>query len=190
MSGLETPQPLRHPLSASCGWGMGASCCSPPGWALSLTPAFTGSYGSHSGRRPLSVGTPQKSLGEPVPFPGRTLTRQTSPGHWPPRFGAVPALPVTTSLPPRCPDSHQALLLCLSHRQKAVCHPPRSLVGPHHVDVTCDSPGARDGRPWPIRHLFHQLYLSVPTSHVYPTVPGPPPTLGTPGGSPGVPRRC
>ena len=56
-------------------------------------------------------------------------------------------------------------------------------MGPHHLDGTCDSPGARDGRPWPVRHLLHQLYLMcMPTSHTHPMVPGPLPILGTTGG--------
>ena len=88
-----------------------------------------------------------------------------------------------TSLPPRGPSSHRALPLCPSHCQKAGCHPPCALVGPHHLDGTCDSPGAREGRPWPVCHLLHQLYLMcMPTSHTHPTVPRPLPILGTIGG--------
>ena len=92
LSSLEKPWPAQIPcLSASAVGGWILSWCFPPGWALSLTPVFTGSYMSLSGRPPLSVGTPQKSLGKPVPFPGWTLTRQTSPGLWPPRVWSCPS---------------------------------------------------------------------------------------------------
>lgn len=169
-------------LSTCCRGGGDQMGVFPPGWTLSLRSTGSGQRlgeGEPLGKvPPVSGDTPEVTWGA-SPFPWVNLAR--------PRrvFGLrVWGCPSSAHLPwslfchfrdrSACgaATSCLALLLCQSHHQETVCHPPCSFVGPvaaesgrgsreWQIHITqchkCSSPGTKDGQTQPICHMFDQL---------------------------------